>query len=484
MYLRRLDDYNHHTSKNIQCLKLIRIIFFTLVLIFAIMFSSLTEGESSPLALLDSLNRSGTVYFDFGKYDLKDEGYLLLERLAGELKSNNSIKVEITGHTDNIGSEGFNDELSLKRAEAVKQFLIQKGVNEDQVIINGVGYKNPVTDNSTEQFRAMNRRVEFKWISQQVTKEKLKNESDETFVNTGSWKTRDNELTGQLSVRDSAGEPITDIQESDVSAVLKWKQNDANDSTDGTVKLFPIDDKKKIAFTFTMDYSGSMYEDTVEGKTIKVDKVKQMEKAVWAFIDKIDVRHFVKFIKFGDNVDIVQPFTRTKELMYLAVKKQSYNRGYTALFKSIYFAIKDTMYNSNPTIMKTVIAFTDGEENMSGKINKDSVFRNSDNMGIRIFTVGLISAKKHSNPVGINSRGEADLVEIAKRTGGFYYWAKDPTVLTEIYKQIYDQIMKSYNISIMWNGDKLPPKGTPVTAVVSVNVKGMIRTLYKNYVME
>jgi hypothetical protein len=44
--------------------------------------------------------------------------------------------------------------------------------------------------------------------------------------------------------------------------------------------------------------------------------------------------------------------------------------------------------------------------------------------------------------------------------------------------------MKSFNISIMWNGEKLPPRGTPVTAVVRVNVKGIIRTVYKKYVME
>jgi hypothetical protein len=84
----------------------------------------------------------------------------------------------------------------------------------------------------------------------------------------------------------------------------------------------------------------------------------------------------------------------------------------------------------------------------------------------------------------MNSPGEADLVEISKRTGGFYYWARDPSMLPTIYKQIYEQIMKSYSVSIMWKGNNLPPKGTPVIAVVRVNVKGVIRTIFKKYVIE
>jgi len=484
MYLRKLDDYNNYSSINQQHLKLLRIILFTLVLIFAIMFSSLTEGESSPYMLLDSLNHSGTVYFDFGKIDIKEESFRLLDRLASELRTNPSVNVEITGHTDNIGSEDFNDELSLKRAEMVQQFLIQKGVKAEQIIISGEGYKNPVTDNNDDNHRALNRRVEFKWVSKQISKEIKKKESDETYVNTGSWKIKENELLGQLSVRDSAGEPITDIQESDVSAVLKWQQNGADDSSDGSVKLIPIDDKKKIAFTFTMDYSGSMFDDSTSQFPKKSVEVIQMEKAVLTFIENMNPNFYGRIIKFGIEIRELVRFTKSKNALRDAVTNYTENLFGTALYKSIWFALGDTTFNSNPTIIKTVIAFTDGEENASLKITKENIYQLSEQNGVKVYTVGLLDDSKHSYPAGMKKTGEADLVDIAKRTGGFYYWARDPNVLPVIYRQIYDQIMKSYNISIIWNGTNLPPKGTPVTAVVKVNVKGMVRILYKNYVMD
>jgi len=485
MFIRTKDDglhlrtHQHHRSR-----VLLRIYFVTTVVIIALIAGNTIKAVSTPVMLLDSLNSAGVIYFDFGKFKLKPSCYSLLNRLASELVSNPETKIEITGHTDNIGSDGFNDELSLKRAEEVKIFLLLQNVSSAQIVVKAQGSKTPVTDNNSDEQRAMNRRVEFKWIQPQITSIS-KDEKDESFVNSGGkWLQNGNELVGEISVRDTTGEPITDITETDVNAELHWEENGKKESTDGTVKLFPIDDKKKIAFTFTMDYSPSMYDDQFDYNAKKTEKIMQMEKAVLTFIDKMDQNHFAKIVKFGRVIDEMSKFTKSKEQLRKYVGDRCYPREGTALYKSVYFSLSDTTYNSNPTIMKTVIAFTDGEENSSGLITKDSIFRNADDRGIRVFTVGLISDFNHSIPVGMNSKGEADLVEIAKRTGGFYYWAKDPSILPLIYQQIFNQIMKSYSISILWNGDKLPPKGTIVTAMIRINVKGMFRTIYKKYAME
>lgn len=76
------------------------------------------------------------------------------------------------------------------------------------------------------------------------------------------------------------------------------------------------------------------------------------------------------------------------------------------------------------------------------------------------------------------------MLSIAQNTGGFFYPADDPNELKKIYASILDQVLKSYTVSIVWNSDKLPPKGTQVKAELKINVKGTVRVMYKNYIME
>lgn len=101
------------------------------------------------------------IFFDFGKYELKQESFLELNRLADFLKINKKYKVIVEGHTDNIGTKTTNQELSEKRAAAVAQYLISKGFDRDIFEIIGHGAENPVADNNTEKNRALNRRVEI-----------------------------------------------------------------------------------------------------------------------------------------------------------------------------------------------------------------------------------------------------------------------------------------------------------------------------------
>ncbi len=102
------------------------------------------------------------VFFDFNKYTLKPESYPELNRLVAFIRKHNDLKIEISGHTDNKGTDAYNKELSQKRADAVKNYLISKGCNANNLISTGYGETKPVTDNNSDENRAKNRRVEFK----------------------------------------------------------------------------------------------------------------------------------------------------------------------------------------------------------------------------------------------------------------------------------------------------------------------------------
>jgi OOP family OmpA-OmpF porin len=102
------------------------------------------------------------VNFEFAKSTLSPESYPILYDAAKVLMSNPSMKVEIQGHTDNIGSANSNQKLSIARAETVKSFLLSKGVEASRLSTAGFGYTKPISDNKTAQGRTFNRRIEFK----------------------------------------------------------------------------------------------------------------------------------------------------------------------------------------------------------------------------------------------------------------------------------------------------------------------------------
>ena len=104
------------------------------------------------------------VNFDFDKSKLLPESYPILYDAAKTLLKNPDIKVEIQGYCDYIGSDAYNNKLSLRRAETVKMFLVSKGVAQNRLTTVGYGKSNPVADNKTEEGRAMNRRIEFRII--------------------------------------------------------------------------------------------------------------------------------------------------------------------------------------------------------------------------------------------------------------------------------------------------------------------------------
>ncbi|HSZ72519.1 MAG TPA: OmpA family protein [Cytophagaceae bacterium] len=106
------------------------------------------------------------IFFDFNKASLRKESHLELNRLAKLLKENPALKIEVDGNTDNIGTEQYNDKLSLQRAQTVANYLIkQSGADSSRITLKHYGETDPVSTNATAKGRQLNRRVEFKILA-------------------------------------------------------------------------------------------------------------------------------------------------------------------------------------------------------------------------------------------------------------------------------------------------------------------------------
>ena len=103
-------------------------------------------------------------FFDFDKAVLKPEGKAKLTDLTSKLKGMNLEVIIAVGHTDSVGTDVYNQKLSLRRAEAVKAFLTSSGIDANRVYTEGKGEKQPVADNKTSEGRAKNRRVEIEVV--------------------------------------------------------------------------------------------------------------------------------------------------------------------------------------------------------------------------------------------------------------------------------------------------------------------------------
>ena len=109
-------------------------------------------------------------FFDFDKYVLKPEGKAKLDDLVGKVKGVNLEVIIAVGHTDAVGSDAYNQGLSVKRSEAVKAYLVSKGIEKNRVYTEGKGESQPVADNKTSAGRSKNRRVEVEVVGTRATK--------------------------------------------------------------------------------------------------------------------------------------------------------------------------------------------------------------------------------------------------------------------------------------------------------------------------
>ncbi len=119
------------------------------------------------MASTQKITYAADAFFDFDKSVLKPEGKAKLDDVASKVKNINLEVIIAVGHTDSIGSDAYNQKLSVRRAEAVKAYLVSKGIDKSRVYTEGKGEKQPVADNKTAAGRAKNRRVEIEVVGTQ-----------------------------------------------------------------------------------------------------------------------------------------------------------------------------------------------------------------------------------------------------------------------------------------------------------------------------
>ena len=117
-----------------------------------------------PAPVSEKVTFAADAFFDTGKSVLKNEAKAKLDDLVAKTAGVNLEVIIAVGHTDSDGSEAFNQKLSVARAEAVKSYLVSKGVEKNRVYTEGKGEKQPVADNKTKEGKAKNRRVEIEVV--------------------------------------------------------------------------------------------------------------------------------------------------------------------------------------------------------------------------------------------------------------------------------------------------------------------------------
>ena len=127
------------------------------------------SASGSPVAA-QKVTYAADAFFDFDKSVLKPEGRAKLDDLVGKIQGINLEVIIAVGHTDSVGSDAYNQKLSVRRSEAGKAYLVSKGIEKNRVYTEGKGEKQPIASNKTAEGRAKNRRVEVEVVGTRATK--------------------------------------------------------------------------------------------------------------------------------------------------------------------------------------------------------------------------------------------------------------------------------------------------------------------------
>jgi len=116
-----------------------------------------------PMPVYEKHTVSATALFDFDKAVLKPAGKEAIHGIDEEIKASTTkvIAIDVVGHTDSVGTEEYNQELSVRRANAVKEYMVSEGIDPGLINVKGMGEAEPVASNATAEGRAKNRRVEI-----------------------------------------------------------------------------------------------------------------------------------------------------------------------------------------------------------------------------------------------------------------------------------------------------------------------------------
>jgi OOP family OmpA-OmpF porin len=122
------------------------------------------KPAAKPKPVAEKVTFAADVFFDFDKSVIKPDGKSKLDDLSAKMRGINLEVVIAIGHADSIGADAYNQALSVRRAEAVKAYLVSKGTEANRVYTEGKGEKQPVASNKTAEGRAKNRRTEIEVI--------------------------------------------------------------------------------------------------------------------------------------------------------------------------------------------------------------------------------------------------------------------------------------------------------------------------------
>jgi len=132
---------------------------------FSVLEMEQMKQEIQANAMFDAIKKDGFIAlyinFETGKANIKTESQPIIDQIVLMLNQNKSLKISIEGHTDNVGSNQFNQTLSENRAKSVMNALIAQGIDKSCLSYKGWGSSKPIADNGTEEGKAKNRRVEI-----------------------------------------------------------------------------------------------------------------------------------------------------------------------------------------------------------------------------------------------------------------------------------------------------------------------------------
>jgi OOP family OmpA-OmpF porin len=125
---------------------------------------AIAAKAAAPAKAAAKVTLNADALFDFDKSALKPAAITSLNSLAGKVKSLTLEVIVAVGHTDSVGTDAYNQKLSIRRAEAVKKHLVSQGIEAKRIYVEGKGESQPVADNKTADGRAKNRRVQIEAI--------------------------------------------------------------------------------------------------------------------------------------------------------------------------------------------------------------------------------------------------------------------------------------------------------------------------------